>query len=78
MWYYERIQSYGSVIVIYDCGVIVSGRLVSVQLFLKMGQPRPLLSFIFALFKRKLQFLQHYNDKMSNLYLVPGFEPTTS
>ena len=45
---------------------------------LKMGQPRPLLSFIFALFKRKLQFLQQYNDKMSNLYLVPWFERTTS
>ena len=42
---------------------------------LKMGQPRPLLSFIFALFKRKLHFLQQYNDKM---YLVPWFERTTS
>ena len=46
--------------------------------FLNVGQPRPLLWFIFGLFKQT-----HYNfttnicEKMSIQYTVLGFEPTT-
>ena len=44
---------------------------------LKMGQPRPLLSFIFGLFKQtSLQFLQQMCVKNGH-YMVLGFEPMT-
>ena len=44
-----------------------------------MGQPRPLLSFIFGLFKHTpLQFFTtKIIEKMSIQYTVLGFEPTT-
>ena len=44
-----------------------------------MGQP-DLFSFIFGLFKQRIQFLQQTNVKnvMSIQYMVPGFEPMTS
>ena len=32
-----------------------------------MDHPRPLLSFIFGLFKQTLQFLQQYIEKMSGI-----------
>ena len=44
----------------------------------KLGQPRPLLPFIFGLFKQtSLQFLQQICAKTSFQHMVPGFEPTT-
>ena len=47
--------------------------------FLKMGQLRPLLSFIFGLFKQtsfQILHLQQNNVKMYIQYTVPGFETT--
>ena len=44
-----------------------------------MGQHRPLLSFIFGLFKQtSLQFLQQICEKMSIQYMVPRFKLTIS
>ena len=44
-----------------------------------MGQPRPVFSFIFGLFKQTVQFLLQTNVKyvMSIQYTAPGFEPMT-
>ena len=43
-----------------------------------MGQIRPLLSFIFGLFKQTIQFLRlNVRNVMSIQYIAPGFEPTT-
>ena len=44
-----------------------------------MGQPRPLFSFIFGLFKQTVQLLKQSNVKnvMSIQYTAPGLEPMT-
>ena len=63
-------------------GIGTVGRVVSCKtfkthcFFLKMGQPRPLLSFIFGLFKH----YDFYNNmwKISIQCTVLGFKPTTS
>ena len=48
------------------------------QSFLKkMGQPRPLLLFIFGLYKQTIIFLHQIHVKMSVQYMVLGIEPTT-
>ena len=43
----------------------------------KMGQPRPLLLFIFGLYKQTIIFLHQIHVKMSVQYMVLGIEPTT-
>ena len=49
------------------------------RIFLKTGQPRRLLPFIFSLFKQtSLQFYTKICEKMSIQFTVPGFKPTTS
>ena len=43
--------------------------MTDLTIFIKMGHPRPLLSFIFGLFKQTLQFLPQYLD-MKNAHTV--------
>ena len=50
---------------------------VFVGFFKKMGQPWPLLSLIFSLFKHQYNFCNKYMWKMSIQYAVPGFKHTT-
>ena len=49
------------------------------DLFLKMGQPRPLLSFIFRSFQINIITIIATNicEKISFEYMVPGIKPTT-
>ena len=48
------------------------------NLFLKMGQPRPLFRFIFRSFQTNITiFTTNICEKMSIQYMVPGFEPMT-